>query len=80
MLGTVWTELNEGNTVQELADAFGISAENVAGDRWVRTDSLPWVRPKNFRTMHTNLKLTGAPLAEYDWERLSQIVIGKVRP
>ena len=64
MLGTTWTAPNEGSTPNELARAFEPNGLGLLTRRF--RDQVYASQPGD----RTNLKLTGEPIVEYDWQRL----------
>lgn len=59
MLGTQWTAPGNGATQLEIFKAFGASQTLIENAQ---------AHPSF--TERTNLALTGAPITEYDWQRL----------
>ena len=74
MLGTEWVAPNAGSTVQALYDAFAQTRE---------FERRFLVRCMNYPGKErTNLWLTGAPICDYDWQRLESAAfqVGSAAP
>jgi hypothetical protein len=71
--GTTWTEPGSGSTVLELRQAINASSyfsHRYHGGRPIAEQAYNRLADRSDAEATTNLKLTGAPLNEYDLRRL----------